>query len=165
MNAIELLRPLPLLLSLLLGLLLDIAPLPAFMEAGRPLWLALILCFWLLYLPSWIGFASAFALGLAQDVLLGTLLGQHALVLLWLVFCLRMGERRLLRSTLWWQSQWLLLIFASCQLLHLCLGILSGSRPHLLPFLLPAFTSAVLWPWVFLLLRGLQRRFNLVEKD
>jgi len=165
MKALSVLRPLALLLSLLLGLLLDIAPLPLFMEPGRPLWLALVLAFWALYLPHWIGFASAFVLGLAEDVLLGTMFGQHALVLLWIVFWLRMVERRLLRSTLWWQSQWLLLIFASAQLIQLWLGVLSGSRPHILPFLLPAFISAVLWPWAFLLLRSLQRRFNLVQTD
>jgi len=159
MNARSLLRPLPLWLSLLLGLLLDIAPLPDFMEPGRPLWLALVLAFWALYLPSGVGFFTAFVLGLFEDVLLGTLLGQHALVLLWVVLCLRIGERRLLRASLWWQSQWLLLILASSQLIHLWLGVLSGSRPSLLSFLLPAFISAVLWPWVFLLLRGVQRRF------
>jgi len=113
MNARSLLRPLPLWLSLLLGLLLDIAPLPDFMEAGRPLWLVLVLAFWALYLPSGVGFFTAFVLGLFEDVLLGTLLGQHALVLLWVVLCLRIGERRLLRASLWWQSQWLLLILAS----------------------------------------------------
>ncbi|KXU38302.1 hypothetical protein AXE65_02265 [Ventosimonas gracilis] len=163
MNASPLRLPLPLWLSLFCGLLLDIVPLPDFMQPGRPLWLALILSFWVLYLPSWVGFFTAFVLGLFADVLFGTWFGQHALVLLWLVFCLRLAERRLLRSTLWWQSQWLLLIFASAQLIHLWLGVLGGSRPALLSFLLPAFISAVLWPWIFLLLRGLQRRLNLVE--
>jgi len=163
MNASPLRLPLPLWLSLFCGLLLDIAPLPDFMQPGRPLWLALILSFWALYLPSWVGFFTAFVLGLLADVLFGTWFGQHALVLLWLVFCLRLAERRLLRSTLWWQSQWLLLIFTSAQLIHLWLGVLGGSRPALLSFLLPAFISALLWPWIFLLLRGLQRRFNLVE--
>jgi len=159
------LRPLPLLLTLLAGLLLDIAPLPEFMEPGRPLWLALILSFWALHLPGTVGFTCAFILGLAEDVLLGTLFGQQALVLLWIVLCLRLSERRLRIYSLWWQSQWLLLIFVSAQLIRLWLGVLSGSRPPLLSFLLPAFISAVLWPWVFLLLRGVQRRFNLVEKD
>jgi len=165
MNVSPLLRPLLLWLSLFGGLLLDIAPLADFMQPGRPLWLALILSFWVLYLPSGVGFFTAFVLGLFEDVLLGTWFGQHALVLLWVVFCLRLGERRLRRSTLWWQSQWLLLIFASAQLIHLWLGVLSGSRPLLLSFLLPAFISALLWPWIFLLLRSVQRRFNLVEKD
>jgi len=165
MNIFMLLRALPLLLTLLLGLLLNIAPLPAFIEPGRPLFLALILCFWALYLPGCVGFTCAFVLGLSQDVLLGTLFGQHALVLLWLVFCLNLSRRRLQRSTLWWQSQSLLLMLAGSQLINLWLGVLAGSRPNLLPFLLPAFTSAVLWPWVFLLLRSLQRRFNLVERD
>jgi len=164
MTQLFLLRSLPLLLSLFLALLLDMAPLPASMQQGRPLWLALALFFWALYLPGRIGFASAFVLGLVEDVLLGTWLGQNALVLLWVMFCLRMIERRLPGASLLWQSLWLLLIFVSAQLIQLWLGVLSGSRPDLLPFLLPACTSALLWPGVFWLLKGLQRRFNLFDK-
>jgi len=163
MNLPPPLRPLVPYASLLLGLLGDISPLPDFMEPGRPLWLALALAFWTLYLPSRAGFACAFVFGLMQDVLLGTLFGQQALVLLWVVFCIRLLERRLLRASLWWQSQWLLLVFASSQLLSLWLGVLQGARPELLPFLLPAFVSAVLWPWVSFLLRSVQRWFNLSE--
>jgi len=163
MNELFLLRQLLLLLSLFCALLLDIAPLPAFMELGRPLWLALILSFWALYLPRNVGFVSALLLGLAEDVLLGTLFGLHAWVLLWIVFCIRLLDRRLRLCLLWEQSLWLLLICASAQLIRLWLGVLSGSRPDLLAFLLPALVSAVLWPWVFFLLRSVQRWFNLLQ--
>jgi rod shape-determining protein MreD len=42
----------------------------------------------------------------------------------------------------------------------LWLNSLSGNRPPTLMFLLPAVVSAVLWPWVFSLLRGVRRRFH-----
>jgi len=68
-------------LTFALGLLLSVSPLPQFMEILRPLWLALLLAFWSLNLPHQVGMVTAMFLGLAEDVLYGTLLGQNALIL------------------------------------------------------------------------------------
>ncbi len=55
--------------SFALALLLSVAPMPAFMETGRPLWLALFLSVWTLELPHRVGMTTAWVLGLAADVL------------------------------------------------------------------------------------------------
>ena len=68
-------------LSLLVGLVLAVAPMPTFTEIGRPLWLAMLLTYWVLLLPERVGMVTAWLLGLAQDVLYGNLLGQNALIL------------------------------------------------------------------------------------
>lgn len=68
-------------LTFLIGILLSVSPLPIFMEILRPLWLALLLTFWALYMPHTVGMVTAFCLGLAEDVLQGDLLGQNALIL------------------------------------------------------------------------------------
>ena len=51
-------------------------------------------------------------------------------------------------------------VFGIAQMVLLWLNSLSGNRPPTLLFLLPAVVSAVLWPWVFSLLRGVRRRFH-----
>ena len=56
-------------LTFLIGILLSVSPLPVFMEILRPLWLALLLTFWALYMPHTVGMVTAFCLGLAEDVL------------------------------------------------------------------------------------------------
>lgn len=89
-------------LSLVLALLLSVAPMPAFLEAGRPLWLALFLTYWALALPHRVGMVAAWLFGLFADVLYGSLLGQNALVLMLTTFfvtlhracaCSRCGSR------------------------------------------------------------------------
>ena len=45
--------------SFALALLLSVAPMPAFMETGRPLWLALFLTAWTLALPHRVGMTTA----------------------------------------------------------------------------------------------------------
>jgi rod shape-determining protein MreD len=148
-------------LSLALALLLSVAPLPSFMEIGRPLWLALFLTYWTLALPHRIGMTSAWLLGLAQDVLYGTLLGQNALILTFIVFLVLSLHQRLRMFPVWQQSLVLLVVFGLAQLVQLWLNALTGNRPPTLAFVLPALVSALLWPWVFAVLRSLHLRLNL----
>lgn len=146
-------------LSLILALLLSVAPMPKFMEVGRPLWVALCLSYWALSLPHRIGMVSAWCLGLVEDVLFGSLLGQNALILTLIVFLVLSLQRRLQMFPMWQQSLVLLVVFGIAQLVQLWINALTGNRPPTLAFVLPALISALLWPWVFAVLRGLQRRF------
>ncbi|WP_252275068.1 rod shape-determining protein MreD [Pseudomonas subflava] len=146
--------------SLLLGLLLSVAPLPQFMEIGRPLWLALFLSYWVLALPHRIGMITAWSVGLIEDVLYGSLLGQNALILTLIVFLVLSLQRRLQMFPMWQQSLVLLVVFGIAQLVQLWLNALTGNRPPTLAFVLPALISALLWPWVFAILRWLQLRFG-----
>jgi rod shape-determining protein MreD len=147
-------------LSLALGLLLSVSPLPEFMQIGRPLWVALFLTYWVLALPHRVGMTSAWVLGLAQDVLFGSLLGQNALVLTLITFLVLSLHQRLRMFPMWQQSMVLLVVFGLAQLVQLWLNALTGSRPPTLAFILPALVSALLWPWVCVLLRGLHLRLN-----
>lgn len=145
--------------TLLLALLLSVAPLLPFMEVGRPLWLALFLSYWVLAVPHRIGMVGAWSLGLVLDVLNGTLLGQNALILTLITFLVMSLQRRLQMFPMWQQSLVLLVVFGLAQLVQLWLNALTGNRPPTLTFVLPALISALLWPWVFAILRGLQQRF------
>lgn len=145
--------------SLLVALLLSVAPMPQFLEVGRPLWLALVLSYWVLALPHRIGMVSAWCLGMVEDVLYGTLLGQNALMLTLITFLVLSLQRRLRMFPMWQQSLVLLVVFGLAQLVQLWLNALAGGRPHTLEFVLPALISALLWPWVFAILRGSQQRF------
>ena len=72
--------------TLLVALLLSVAPMPEHLEMARPLWLALVLTFWAMNYPHYLGLLTAWCLGIAQDVLYGTPFGQHALALTLVVF-------------------------------------------------------------------------------
>ncbi|MGV8844312.1 MAG: rod shape-determining protein MreD [Pseudomonas sp.] len=147
-------------LSFAVALLLSVAPMPSFMETGRPLWLALFITYWSLALPHRVGMASAWLLGLGEDVLYGTLLGQNAMTLALITFLVLSLQQRLRMFPLWQQSMVLLVIFGLAQLVQLWLQALTGNRPPTLVFVLPALVSALLWPWVSLALRGVQHRLK-----
>lgn len=146
--------------SLMVALLLSVAPMPEFMEVGRPLWLALLMAYWSLAAPQWVGMTRIWLLGLAADVLYGTPLGLNALVLALIMFMLLSLHQRLRVFPVWQQSLVLLVVFGLAQLVQLWLNTLTGNRPPTLLFLFPALVSALLWPWVFTIMRGFSRWLN-----
>lgn len=146
--------------SFALALLLSVAPMPSFMETGRPLWLALFMTAWTLALPHRVGMTTAWVLGLAADVLYGTLLGQNALILTFITFLVLSLHQRLRMFPMWQQSLVLLVVFGLAQLVQLWLNALTGNRPPTLLFILPALVSALLWPWVYGALRLIRQRLS-----
>ncbi|MDX1298514.1 rod shape-determining protein MreD [uncultured Pseudomonas sp.] len=147
-------------LTFALALLLSVSSMPQFMELGRPLWLGLFLTYWVLALPHRVGMTTAWGIGLLADVLNGSLFGQNALILTLITFLVLTLHQRLRMFPMWQQSTVLLVVFGLAQLVQLWLNALTGSRPPTLAFVLPALVSALLWPWVSMLLRGLHRRLG-----
>ncbi|SEM30227.1 rod shape-determining protein MreD [Pseudomonas sp. ok272] len=145
--------------TFVVALLLSIVPFPH-IEILRPMFIALPLAYWALQLPEKVGMVTAFCLGLALDVLYGTLLGHNALILTLITFLILSLQQRLRMFPMWQQSLVILVILGLAQLLQLWLSALTGSR-ETLAVLLPALISALLWPWVSFGLRGLSRRYKI----
>lgn len=151
---------LAIILSILAALLLSVMPMPDPVSLGRPMWLAMVLAYWVMALPHRVGLLTAWLAGLVSDVLFGQLFGQNALVMTLVVWMVLLLYQRIRRFPLWQQGLVMLPVFGIAQMVLLWLNSLSGNRPPTLLFLLPAVVSAVLWPWVFSLLRGVRRRFH-----
>lgn len=147
-------------LSLLIALLLSVAPMPHSIGLGRPLWLAMFISYWAIALPHRGGMVAAFFFGLMLDVLSGTLLGQNGLPLILITFLVLNLQQRLRMFPLLQQSLVLLVILGIGQLVQLWLNTLTGNRPPTLLFLVPVPVSAMLWPWIFIALQWARRRFN-----
>ena len=149
-------------MTFVVALLLSVMPMPAMLELGRPMWLAMVLAYWVMALPHRVGLLTAWVAGLAIDVLYGQIFGQHALVMTLIAWMMLLLHQRIRRFPLWQQSLVMLPVLGIAQMLLLWLNSLTGSRPPTLLFLLPVIVSAVLWPWVFSVLRGVRRRFHVL---
>jgi rod shape-determining protein MreD len=73
-------------LGLVLTLVLALVPLPRAISAFRPDWVAVVLLYWSVTAPRRFSLLTAFWMGIALDLLSGSLLGQHALALLVIVY-------------------------------------------------------------------------------
>lgn len=147
-------------LSFALALLLMILPLPDGVREFRPQWVTLVLIYWCLALPHRVGVGSGFVAGILLDVLTGTLLGQHALGLSLVAFSTIQVHQRVRVFPLWQQSLVVLVLLIVEHLLALwVLGAIGRHPPGLSYWVIPLI-GAVLWPWVYILLRDLRRRFH-----
>lgn len=151
------------LVSFFVAMILSIVSVPNTLpwEFGylRPDWMLLVLIYWVIALPHRVGAFTAWMLGLVMDVLLGSLLGQHALIFLVVAYLSENLYQRLRMFAVWQQS---LVVFALIGVAHL-LGFwiqrIVGSNEWSWWLMLPAVMSAFVWPWMFLLLRALRRFF------
>ncbi|MFT4634032.1 MAG: rod shape-determining protein MreD [Candidatus Pseudothioglobus sp.] len=150
--------------SFLLAMILSIVTLPDFIpyEVGylRPHWVALVLIYWVIALPYRVGIGAAWVLGLGLDVLLGSLLGQHALSLLLVAYVATSLYQRLRMFAVWQQSMIVFAIIGLNQLVNFWIESIAGSTQWTMWYLLPAVVSALVWPWVFLFLRYARRLFH-----
>lgn len=145
-------------LSLVLGIVLMILPLPDWAQIYRPNWVALVLIYWSMALPRRVGLWFAFFTGLVLDSAQGTLLGQHALALVIVVyfnlnFYQQVRVLALIQQAIYVFS----LLLINQVVLAWVEGILGRSTP-LLAFFAAPLIGMLIWPWVFVMLRDVRRK-------
>jgi rod shape-determining protein MreD len=147
-------------LALLLALGLSVMPLPTWAQDFRPQWVALTLIYWCMALPQRVGIGAAWSVGLAQDVLTGTLLGQHALSLSVTAFLAVRLHQRIRIFPMLQQSLSVMVLLLVERLLSLWVIGATGQPTPALWYWMPVLMGTVLWPWVFIVLRDVRRRFD-----
>ncbi|HQU15239.1 MAG: rod shape-determining protein MreD [Chromatiales bacterium 21-64-14] len=147
-------------LSFVAAMALTILPLPGSAELFRPEWTALVLVYWCLALPERVGVGIAWLAGLLTDVLKGGLMGEHALGLTVVAFLTLKLHQRIRVYPMWQQALSVLVLLALYQLVLLWINGIIGHPARTWLYWAPSVTGTMLWPAVFLVLRGLRRRFR-----
>ena len=146
--------------SLLIAFLLTALPLPAWANDWRPAWIAMVLIYWSMALPSRIGIGIAWCLGLFVDVHQGALLGQNALGLASMAFFAIQTHKRFRLFPLAQQSCLIGFMIVFYLLIESWINGVMGMPPQSWAYWMPALTSMVLWPWLFVILRDIRRKYN-----
>jgi len=147
-------------LSLMAAFLLTIMPLPEWAIDWRPAWVVMVLIYWCMALPERIGIGTAWGLGILLDVQHGAVLGQNALSLSVVAYITLKSYQRIRVFPLMQQAisvYCYVILFKS--VLVWIKSMLSIPPPNW-TFWLPAITSAVLWPWLFIFLRSIRRKYK-----
>lgn len=148
-------------LSFLAALVLTIIPLPSWMVAFRPEWLALVMIYWCMALPHRVGILTAFFLGLILDILKGAVMGQHALALVVVAFLTLKVYQQIRIYPMWQQALSIMGLLILYQVLVIWINGIIDVRSSAWNYWLPIFSSSLLWPWVYLLLRDIRRHFGI----
>lgn len=146
-------------LTLVVALWVSIVPLPLWAQWGRPDLVAIVVLYWIMALPERMGIVFGWTVGLVQDIVEGSVLGQHAFALAILAYLALILYQRLRMFTPV-QQAWVIFVFTALnQLLCHWVQTLVGTVPFNLLFMVPAVISALLWPLVSVFLRVLRRSY------
>jgi rod shape-determining protein MreD len=132
-------------LSLALMLALAVVPMPASIAPFRPDWVAVVLLYWSISTPHRFSLMTAFWMGLALDTLSGSLLGQHALALLAVVY---LAERFHYQLRVFPASQLALTVLILLGLYEFILFWIDGVANRTVPLIerwAPPLTGTLAW--------------------
>lgn len=146
--------------SFLFAFVLALVPLPQWSGWGRPEWVALTLIYWVMALPHRVGLITALVLGVMLDLLEGAVLGQNAFALTFVALLTLTLYQRLRVFSLLQQAAVVFVLIGVNQLVCQWVQNLEGAGSESLLFLLPAVSSALLWPVILHGLRGLRRHYR-----
>jgi len=150
-------------LTIIGAFMLAIIPLPDWAAEFRPDWVTLVLIYWAMAIPTKIGVTVAWFAGLLLDVSYGTLMGQHALGMVLVIYVIHIQHQRLRVASLLQQAIVIFILLLVKQLLSLWVDGMLGRAPDSWLYFMPTLTSTLLWPWTYLILRDLRRKFS-IEK-
>ena len=143
------------------ALVMELAPWPAGFQAFKPSWLVLVLLYWSLALPDRVSIGWAFMIGILWDVVLGTILGAHALVLSIFAYLITKNHLVFRNLSLWMQSLLVIFFVFAIRFSIFLIEFVVHRATFDWREIFGAIVSGILWPWLFLLLRSLRRRLGL----
>lgn len=147
-------------ISFVIALILTELPLPTWAAVWRPAWIALVLIYWCMAVPQRVGVGVGWSLGLILDLLLGTLLGQHALGLSIVAFVTHKLHQRVRVLPLWQQGISVFALVLLYQMLVMWVNGIQGRPIDPWAYWAAPLTSTVLWPWTFVVLRDVRRKYR-----
>ncbi len=150
-------RPWFILLTLVLALVLNSVPLSGLAQVLRPDVLALVILYWCIQEPRYVGVGWAWTMGLAMDVSDATLFGQHALAYAVLAYAAEYFRRRVLRFPLWQQAVQVAALLLFTAGLVLLVRVVGGAPMPRWTYVAPPLVGALLWPLLSVLLQWPQR--------
>jgi rod shape-determining protein MreD len=151
-------HPQPIIISIVLALMLAIAPLPAWAEAFRPDWVTMTLIYWTMNLPRSYGVGWAWAIGLILDVAQGTLLGQHALALSLVIYVTVTFHLQMRQFPTLQLSLTVCALLALYQFILFWVNGVAGVNTPAVTYWGPVVSGSLLWPVLNLLFGGVRYR-------
>ena len=146
--------------SLLVAFVLTTIPLPDWIVNWRPVWVAMVLIYWCMALPQRVGIAISWCLGLLLDVQQGAVLGQNAIGLAIIAYITIKSYQRIRVFPLFQQAILVCFYILLFQFIALWIKGVMGLSPKDWTFWMPAITSAIFWPWIFIILRDIRRKYR-----
>lgn len=150
-------------ITLIIGMILTLLPLPVWVAWMRPHWVLAITIFWLLTASHRVGIGVSFGIGLFMDILTGTLLGEQALIFTITAYIVLRFQHWLAHMSIFSQTAAIFMLVLFDLIIDRCLIVLLHHTPVDWYFWMTAVTTAVIWPWLSGLLYFCQIKLRIVD--
>lgn len=137
--------------TVLLALIVQVLPLPDWLSAVRPSFVALVVVYWGIYAPHAGGIFAPWLAGLALDVFKGAVLGQNALAIALVAYIAMSLHQRLRNQPLFQQSLFVFAVLTLNEFVLLAIEGWSGNAITTPWRWIQPMVGAMLWPFVVLL--------------
>jgi rod shape-determining protein MreD len=151
-------RQTPIVISLVIALMLAIAPLPEWAEPFRPDWVVLTLIYWSMTFPGNYSVGAAWIIGLIVDVAQGTLLGQHALAFSIVIYVTVKFHLQLRQFPLLQLTATVFAMLALYQFVLFWINGVAGVNAPMVTYWGPVLGGTMIWPLVTIVLIGVRQR-------
>jgi rod shape-determining protein MreD len=121
----------------------------------------LITCYWVLALPHRVNVGSALVVGLLWDLMLGSTLGVRGLMMSILCYIIALNFQMLRNLSLWQQAVIIAVLTLVGKLVEFWAEYLVSEITFDPQQLWAILLNFLLWPWLFLLLRRVRRKFSI----
>lgn len=146
--------------TILLAVMLSIMPMPFKVSIFRPDWALLVLIYWSIALPNRVNVGVAWLVGIFMDVLLGAVLGLHGFVFAVVVYLATVNFQKIRNFSVLQQALVVAILVALYHLLLFWLQHFLTDITFHVSYLYPIFSTLLVWPWLFMLLRKTRRQFK-----
>ena len=151
-------RRLPVIACIVAALMLAIAPMPDWASPFRPDWVALTLIYWAMILPRTYSVGTAWIVGIVMDVAQGTLLGQHAIALCFVVYITVKFHLQFRVFPVSQMSATVFAMLAFYQFILFWINGVAGVTTSAITYWGPVITGALIWPLLTMFFGG--RRYR-----
>ena len=146
-----------LILTYLVALILMVMPMPVSFDIFRPDWVTLVLLYWVIALPHRVNMGTALVLGVLSDILLGSVLGVHALGMVVVTYFAARHFQRFRNFSLPQQALLIAFLIVLKRMIVFQANVFIHDAEFTGSYFWPALTSALFWLWLFPLLRKILR--------
>lgn len=140
-----------LIIAIILAFVLTILPLPDLLVGLRPPWVLMLVLYLQYYLPDHFNISLLVIIGLMLDVLLATVIGEHAFALCFVSWIASNKARRFSFFSIGQQMGLIGFFCLLYQVLILTIDAFLGFHIGFLMSVGSALISVLFWPWVRLL--------------
>jgi len=145
-------------ITFIIAMVVSLVRWPDWAQPFRPDWVGMVLIYWCLALPNRVGVGTGWLVGLVEDILYGSLLGQYALAKTLIAFIAVKTHLKIRMFPRWQQAVVVFLMLLAGQFVVAWIRSLTIQGATTIPYFTPSIVGMVLWPWLFVILRDFRRR-------